>query len=260
MSPANIIYEQPLNEHVRFCLRLEYLFQKLKHYHDDESSWGSRIILETILEILSVVDRPDLKTKLSKALSLYAVPLAQLIQKQQLIKDAEQQKIEKLFAELNELVEELHANRSKIGHKLRENDFIATIVQRTTIAGGTSAFSVPAYHLWLELPIEVRRKDINQWIESFAEIKKLIDLVLQLTRKSAVFQTVEAKKGFYQLSLDTKISFQMIRIALPSCNAIYPEVSVGKHRLSVHFYELNTLGRPAQAIGDIKFNLACCKI
>jgi len=260
MLETNIIYEQPLNEHIRFCLRLEHLFQKIKRYIGDESSFGSRIILETILEILSVVDRPDLKTKLSKALGSYAAPLAQLIQKKKLPDDIDEKKLNKLFTELSKLIESLHVSHGKIGRNLRENDFIATILQRTTTAAGTSAFCVPAYHLWLEQPFQRRNEDLLGWIENFSELKDLITLLLQLTRESDCFKKAEAKNGFYQINLDPKVSYQMIRISMSTDDSIYPEVSVGRHRLSVHFFVLNSHGHPEQVEHDVQFEIACCKI
>jgi len=260
MSTTNIIYEQPLNEHIRFCLRLEHLFQKAKHYLRDESSWGSRIILETILEILSVVDRPDLKTKLSKALSLYATSLGQLLQEDKLPDDVDEKKLKSLFLKLTELIESLHSSIGKIGQNLRENDFIATILQRSTVAAGTSAFCIPAYHLWLEQPAKRRSQDLIRWIENFSELTSLTSLLLQLCRESDDFQDVEAKDGFYQINLDPKISYQMVRISLATVDSIYPEISVGKHRLSVHFYVLNSSGRPEHVKHNVKFKLACCKI
>ena len=64
-----IIYEQPLNEVIRVCLRLEQLFQQLDHQHGDLSPISLRLWVSLIINILNLLDRPDLKAKLAKELS-----------------------------------------------------------------------------------------------------------------------------------------------------------------------------------------------
>jgi cell division protein ZapD len=59
-----VIYEQPVNEHVRVCLRLEQLFNQTLHWMRGTSAWDSRAAISALLEILNVLDRPDLKAKL----------------------------------------------------------------------------------------------------------------------------------------------------------------------------------------------------
>ena len=71
-----IIYEQPLNERIRTFLRLEFLFsQAAQHLHDD-SQWGSRNTLTSLLDILSIFGRTDLKTEVLKELERHTATLA----------------------------------------------------------------------------------------------------------------------------------------------------------------------------------------
>ncbi|OGT08070.1 MAG: hypothetical protein A2X78_04590 [Gammaproteobacteria bacterium GWE2_37_16] len=258
MSPVITTYEQPLNECVRLCLRLEFLFQKAKHYIDDDSGWGTRTTLETILEILNVADRPDLKTKLSKALGMYVVSLSGFIGKK-LPSNIDEKKLIHLHDQINQMLEKLN-NSGRAGQNLKENEFIITILQRMSTSGGTCAFSVPSYHLWLQQSVQIRRKQLDEWLSSFLELKAIISLLLRLIRESVILDSAVAKHGFYQMDFDTRLAYQMVRVALPTADLVYPEISVGRHRLSIHFYELNTFGRPVQMNKDIKFDLACCKI
>ncbi|MFA6409020.1 MAG: cell division protein ZapD [Gammaproteobacteria bacterium] len=260
MSATGIIFEQPLNEHIRFSLRLEYLFQKAKYHLENDSSWGSRFALETILEILSVVDRPDLKTKLAKALQLYAASLANLLGNQKLCAELDEKKLRRVHDELVEASLNLQQNRGKVGQDLRDNEFITTISQRLATAGGTCDFSVPAYHLWLQQPAKARRQYLDEWIDSFAELARNIALLLKLTRSSVDLHTAKATNGFYQIDLDPRISYQMVRVAVPEDAHCYPEISVGRHRISIHFYALNLKGRPLQTKKDLTFQLACCRM
>src|SRR3990167_4743370 len=64
-----IIYEQPLNEIIRVCLRLELLFQQIDHRLNDISILGTREIVSLVINVLNILDRPDLKAKLAKELN-----------------------------------------------------------------------------------------------------------------------------------------------------------------------------------------------
>src|SRR5579864_9452696 len=64
-----IIYEQPLNEIIRVCLRMEQLFQQLDHQLHDSSELGTRNVITFIINLLHLLDRPDLKAKLAKEMN-----------------------------------------------------------------------------------------------------------------------------------------------------------------------------------------------
>lgn len=256
MNSEMIIYEQPLNEHTRICLRLEHLFQQVENHIDNESEWDSRVTLNTIIEILNVIDRPDLKNKLGKALNQFALILLQLEQ----LPNIDLQKLQQTLNILDCTIDSLHANQGKIGQELRDNEFLISISQRLNTPAGTCAFSTPAFHLWLKQPPAIRIKQLTSWYEEFSELKKITDLLLKLTRESTVLKTKIAKAGFYQVNLEPTVPYQLIRIQIPAIIKLYPEISVGRHRLTIHFFELNTQDRCLQTKLDVQFELACCKV
>lgn len=256
MPATTITYEQPLNESIRLCLRLEYLFQKIKNYIDDDSSWSSRVTLETVLEILNVIDRPDLKTKIVKTLAFYASALNFYMIKSN-PDEIDGKKLHRLSTQLDQIIEQLHT-RGRFGQKLRDNEFIMTIQQRMTTSGGTCAFYVPSYHLWLQQSSKERIKQLNDFMDDFGELQSTVAFLLRLVRESSTSESVTAKNGFYQQDFDNKVTYQMVRITLPVQQGIFPEVSLGKHRLSIHFFMLQAIEKPLQVKKDIKFDLACC--
>lgn len=70
-----------------------------------------------------------------------------------------------------------------------------------------------------------------------------------------------AYRGFFQRSLDSNTSHQIIRVLLPHEEAIFPEISGGRHRFTIHFLEQpNPNRRAIQRTTDIPFELACCVI
>jgi cell division protein ZapD len=88
----------------------------------------------------------------------------------------------------------------------------------------------------------------------------MVNLLLQLTRESAQFQLKFGNQGFYQEALDPTIPYQLIRVMLPSDRKVYPEISVGRYGLAIHFSSPNFEGRPVRANHEIQFKLACCTV
>jgi len=257
MENKNIIYEQPLNEQVRLCLRLEYLFAQVDYYLSKKSEWDIRQIISTLLEILNVTDRPDLKNKLGQTLTQHATVLSQLKNAPNVDKD----KVKDILNQINILSDGLRNNIQKPGQILRENEFLNAIQQRLYNSAGTCSFSLPNYHLWLKQDYKIIKAKLLEWLEAFQQIRELTQIILDLTRKHTDFkQDIKAISGFYQANLEANINYQMIRISMPEEKKLFPEISVGRHRLAIHFFNIDINGRTTQTTDDVIFELACCKI
>ena len=254
MQEAKITFEQPLNEYIRICLRVENLIQRIEWSMLGESGMDSRNALEAILEIINIIDRPDLKTKIAKALSQHAAALAQLEQKSHVDHD----KLLSILNELDQLVDSLYHLPDKIGQQLRTSSFLNHIRQCMGNPGGTCPFTTPAYYLWLQQPAHTRVHDLLSWFSAFEQLKAAVNLLLRLTRESADPEILVAEQGFYQCALDPKLAYHLVRVSIPLDLKIYPEITIGRHRLIVRFLELNVSDRSTQRVGDIEFELICC--
>ena len=68
-TSTKIYFEHPLNDQMRICLRLERLFAKLLQNMNHPDKYHSQMALKALIQIIDVIDRPDLKSKLSLALT-----------------------------------------------------------------------------------------------------------------------------------------------------------------------------------------------
>ncbi|WP_297528570.1 cell division protein ZapD [Thiohalobacter sp.] len=252
-----IIYEQPLNERIRSFLRLEFLFQQIRHHLGGTAPWDSRAALHSLLDIMNIFGRSDLKTEVMKELERHTANLARL----EANPDVDRAQLNGLLDELDGLIDELHAINGPIGAHLKGNEFLSAIQQRSAIPGGTCEFDLPAYHFWLEQPAEERIRDLAIWLECFDVIGRAIRLILRLTRSSTLFRPEMAPAGFYQKTLDANVPCQMVRVALPAGSAWYAEISGGRHRFTVRFMaQPNVNERAVQTTEDVAFEMACCVI
>jgi cell division protein ZapD len=257
MEDGTIIYEQPLNELMRFCLRLEYLFAQAQHHLSEDTIWDVRAALNAIVDILNVIDRPDIKSKLTNALQLHYSTLTQLEQSPEI----DQQKLREVLQQLSESQEILHSIHGKLGQNLRDNEFLTSIRQRLINPAGTCDFAIPAYHLWLQQSVEVQRKELLDWYYTFDQLQGITSLLLQLTRDSAAPKERVAVKGFYQEALSPNIPYQIVRLKLPLKYKIYPNISVGRHLVSIYIFSFNgTSHHAVQFSNDIDFELTLCRL
>ncbi len=254
MNDDMIIYEQPLNELIRICLRLEHLFQLIDHHYDKPFVENSRCSLTAILDVLSIVERPDLKTKLVKALALHAERLSHLEKSH----NVDQEKLANFLTQLDNLIDILHTQPGRIGQALKENEFLAMVRQRLSIPAGDCNFNLPSYQRWLAQPHQQRLSNLQSWMKSYTQLKDATEFLLKLTRQNAIPSAVHIDEGFHQQTLDANIAWQLIRVATPLHAEIYPEISVGRHRLSIRFHHLPPNGRPSQSKQAIQCMLTLC--
>lgn len=254
-SPEQIIYEHPLNERIRTMLRLEHLFCLAVHYMKGQSSWDSRIFVTTLIDILDIFSRGDLKNELIKELERSTTTLNSLMANPQV----DSSRLTTILKAMEHLIENLFAMKNQPGHKLREDEFLNAVRQRSTIPGGTCDFDLPAYHRWLEQPWSLRQTDQKKWFAQLDPIRQAIELLLKMIRNSADPVAVHSEDGSYQQSLDSNQTFQLLRVSLQADSPYYAEISGSRHRFNIRFLQSGS-GRPQIANQAVSFQITCCSL
>ncbi|MEJ2508887.1 MAG: cell division protein ZapD [Gammaproteobacteria bacterium] len=251
-----VFYEQPLNERVRSFLRLDFLFRQAAHTLGGESRWDSRATLGSIIDILEVLARTDLKTELLKELERHQTVLARLRRSAAV----DQERLESILERLAGYQEQLHADMRALGQDLKDHEFLASIRQRATVPGGSCDFDLPSYHHWLQQPPQLREAELRTWLDTLEGVRAPVELLVRLIRESSNPTEETAEAGFFQRSLDPSGGFQLIRVGLPPDAPYFAEISAGKHRFTVRFLEPQGADRPRPVAEGIPFRLCCCAI
>lgn len=254
---ATITYEQPLNERIRTFLRLEFLFARVDRAMQFDDELSHRDAIDAMLSILSVFERNDLKSEVLKEVERLITNLSAL----ENLAGVDRSALDSLLGELDQTLDALQLRKSGVGQALKENDFLYSIRQRSSIAGGTCDFDLPAYHYWLQhTPVKDRISQLQYWLDQFVAVRAAIDISLRLIRSGTGFQPVQAESGFFQRSLDGNAPTQLIRVRIPSDTRYFPEISGGKHRFTVRFMLFDINQRPQQVSEDVDFQLSCCSM
>ena len=174
-------YEQPLSERMRTFLRLEFLYQQMLYNGEEEADWATRATISTLLEILAILSRGDVRSEVLKELD-HQLGALERFQSQPGVDSSR----------LGTLVNNLVASRDQIGdigigflQPLKDNEFLNAIKHRSAIPGGTCEFDLPEYNHWLRQPIARRLQDLAQWIEAIRPICDAVSESLWLIRESA---------------------------------------------------------------------------
>lgn len=252
----HLIFEQPLNERSRTFLRLEFLFEQMRAHLYRHSVWDTRAALNTLFDILNVMSRSELKSDILKELERQTAFLEKLAENPKV----DSSRLEQVLGEMDTLIDRLHAMQGQAGFDLRQNEFLNSIKQRSTISGGCCDFDLPAYYHWLAQPEEKRILDLEAWLAPFDVIRESVNLILRLTRDSGHVTQEVASGGFFQKAMDPSSTCQLVRVRLPGNSPYFAEISGGKHRISIRFLEPNINERPVQAKSDIAFELTCCML
>ena len=219
-NQQQIIYQQPCGEYMRVALRLEHLFKSIDYHLSKDKEWHSRSAITALLEVINVIDRTDLKSKLVTALKTHADYLSQFEGSQYV----DQQQLSGLLSTLDQFIDQLYSNTGKLGGELYQNEFLSAIRQRIHHPGGVCDFEIPAYQCWLQQDIETRRQQLRQWLQEFSQIRGITELLLNLTRQQGkLVSAIAAEQGFYQQALDSNAELQLVEVIVDDQIQMYPE-------------------------------------
>jgi cell division protein ZapD len=257
MSSPAVIYEQPLNERIRICLRIEALIDRLDYFHGLDSDHAAYQALLTVLEITALVGRGDVKQEIIKELDRQHKVLTALISHQRVDKS----RLEISLNQLKQALNRMHAMDGRLGEHLKSIDFLLSVKQRSVIPGGSCDFDLPQLRYWLDRPIEARQRDLDRWAAPYRELNRTLSLILKNIRDSALAEPMEAGKGFFQEALDPAQPNQMLRIGIDD-RRLFPEISAGKHRYSIRFmhYPDGVDPLPQQLRERVRFQLMRCTL
>ncbi|MEO6186016.1 MAG: cell division protein ZapD [Steroidobacteraceae bacterium] len=252
---APLIFEQPLNERMRTFLRLDYLYNQALYHNEKASQWGSRAAVGSLIDILAITTRSDVRSEVLKEIERHLTQLGEFENKS----GVDGGRLRALINNLSRLRSALSAAGAAYLQPLRDSEFLAAIKHRSAIPGGTCEFDLPDFFFWLNQDAGSRTQAFNEWLALLRPLCDAVAEVLWLTRQNGKSRREVGVGGTFAINFERDTPLQLLRICLPADLGIYPEISGSHHRCSVRFLRWNGLSsRPSQAEGDIPFQLVTC--
>lgn len=246
-------FEFPFNERIRTYLRLEDLFSKVLHHIEIGHEFSHHAAVVSLLQMLDVIDRADLKVELLQELDRQKGYLTGLRSNA----DIDQHALNETIDGLEKSAIALRADNQKIGQTLRENDWLMSVKQRLNIPGGVCEFDLPSYHYWLGLGEAKRKEDFNLWLSRLMPMYHAIKAILQILRGCSLVTQQIAVHGSYQQQLNGSRPVQLLRIQLEN-HIGFPEVSANKYAINIRFNGLDNAHRPKQLEQSVPFTMFLC--
>ncbi|HEV7138706.1 MAG TPA: cell division protein ZapD [Steroidobacteraceae bacterium] len=254
-SDRTLIFEQPLNERMRTFLRLDFLYSQALYHNEAASQWGTRAAVSSLIDILAITTRSDVRSDALKELERQLTSLGEFQSKP----GVDTNRLKSLIANLTRLRSELLNVGVASLQPLKDSDFLNGIKHRSSIPGGTCEFDLPDYLYWLSQPDEVRVRAFNQWLSLLRPLCDAVSELIWLTRQNGRTRQETAQGGNFTITFERDNPLQLLRIALPASTGLYPEVSGSHHRCNMRFLAWKGVSeRPVQADSDVKFLLTCC--
>lgn len=255
-----ITYEFPYNEHIRTLLRLENLMLRCLHFVKSDSAYDHQAGLSLIFELTEVVTRLEFKRDILQDLERARLHFARLSDNP----EVDHTSLEELLLRISAVYSALQTSTGPAGYHIRNNEWLAAIKKRDALPGGICEFDLPSYHYWANMPAELRRADLEEWLSPFMHYHEAISLMLHLTREASSSKSCVAEKGLYQDNSGSYRQAQMLRIHVSADISCVPEVMATKHMLQVRFMKPDFSGSNLRGAGqtcdNIPFEINVCAL
>jgi cell division protein ZapD len=240
---------------MRTFMRLEFLYQQLLYNYELESVWATRAAISSLLEIMAILTRGDVRSEVHKELDLQIGNL-QRFQSQPGVDGG---RLGALLGNLEQSRKDVDAIGTQFMQPLKDCEFLSSIKHRSSIPGGTCEFDLPEYSHWLRQPFDRRNKDLVKWLQAIRPVCDAVSELLWLIRESAEPLEKTAINGMYQHRMQKDTRCRLLRVTLPESSQLYPEISGSQHRFTIRFLEWSTIdSRAVQTGHDIRFKLSIC--
>ena len=248
------IYELPLNERLRTFMRIEFLYSRLKYFCSNlDDNWQTRTVIHTLLEIYSILSRTDVRREVLADLDRYIMQM----QRFQSAPDADNNMVNDVLEDLDSIKDQVVDIGTDYLLKLREDEFIASLLHRHTLPGGKAEFDMPKYKFFLESDKKNVVVQINRWIDVMRPICEGIDKLMWIIRESNEPIATVAVGGQYNHQIERRTQISLVRIITDEVN-IYPEISGGRHLIAVRFFNQNKDGEYLQFEDNVEFKISLC--
>jgi len=240
---------------MRTFMRIEFLYQQMLYNSELEVDWATRAATSSLLEIMAILTRGDVRSDVHKELDRQI----EILQRFQSQPEVDARRLEALIANLAARRGEVNEAGTHFLQPLKECEFLSSIKHRSAIPGGTCEFDLPEYSHWLRQPFARRQQDMQDWLGTIRPVCDAVIELLWLIRESAQPIDKVAINGMYQHSMQKDASCRLLRVSLPDNSQLYPEISGSQHRFTVRFLEWSTIASRAVQTGhDVEFQISIC--
>jgi cell division protein ZapD len=251
-----ITFEFPLNERIRRLLRIEEIYQKFEHQLKNSHDYFEFGCFNTLFEIVQLVSRSDLKIDFLQELERQEKKQSSLLDHQGSKKDQlDPKEIIPLIQVARKKLENIDV---KPGFNFNNNLFLEEVKKRISSPGGLLDVDFPNFRTWtIQKTRKSKLEDFKSWAQPLIVFKDAASVILLILRNQCHVESIKAKEGKHQQTIDPLKTFDLIRLELEETLNTYPEISANKYTVNVFFNQLNEelKKEPVKSNLEFKFNI-----
>ena len=252
-----ITFEFPLNERIRRLLRIEEIYQKFEHQLKNTHDYFEFSCFNTLFEIVQLVSRSDLKID-------FLQELERQEKKQSVLLDHQGLKEGQL--DPKEIISMIQVARKKLenidvkpGFNFNNNLFLEEVKKRISSPGGLLDVDFPNFRNWsIQKTRKSKLEDFKTWAQPLMVFKDAASVILLILRYQCQVESIKAKEGKHQETIDPLKTFDLIRLELENALNIYPEISANKYTVNVFFNQLNKELKKEPVKSNLEFKYSIC--
>ena len=245
------LYEEPVQEKIRKFIKIEFLLNKIYYFKDKDNKSENYVSLLALCELYEILSRSDIKSELIREIETQN-SYFQTIKE---IPQADSSKLNSVLEKQSLLLKSIYNIESNYLDYLEHDILFKTILKNCF-----TQLQPASIEFWLSRDILIRETQMDLWLEPLVFIKRSIDFILEVIRKSGRFEDRIAEKGFFIEKLDPKKNILLIRVTLTSDLYYYPQISVGKQRLTIMFMTKDDKNNLVPYQEDLNFILTTCSL
>ncbi|ODN42835.1 cell division protein ZapD [Piscirickettsia litoralis] len=228
MAQDIIFYDHPLTERIRILLRSHYLLHQSKQCLHRQDSWGSFYTLQTLAELLLLLERHDVRLELQKEYERINTQLRRLKGHEEVDSSA----LDHMLSQLEHQLNSLGKHREKFGYNLQQHYLLQGLKHKQQ-ARICNSFELPILHQWLHQDYSQRESDLQHWLGELEPLDQNISFLMQLFRDCFHTEVVSLEQGHHQRTLDPQRYYPLIRLGIPADQIAFPEISANRHCINV---------------------------
>ena len=252
-----IIFEFPLNERIRRLLRIEEIYQKFEHQLKNTHDYFEFGCFNTLFEIVQLVSRSDLKIDFLQELERQEKKQSALLDHQALKED--QLNPKEIIPMIQVARKKLENIDVKPGFNFNNNLFLEEVKKRISSPGGLLDVDFPNFRNWaIHKTRKSKLDDFKSWAQPLMVFKDAASVILLILRNQCDTESIKAKEGKHQQTIDPLKTFDLIRLELEKTLNIYPEISANKYTVNVFFNQLNEELKKEPVKLNLEFKYSIC--
>ena len=252
MQHDSLVFQLATHYLPKIALRLERLFLTIEQACEETHPIIHHCAIKSIIEIIRLTEKPELKSRFIK----------ELMRVEHALNKSQAGLSNTAFASLFVQVQVLSHIAGRFGETIHQDPFLQAMLQSIrltqTVHSNHCELDSPQLLLWLEHDPADRQHDLTDWLKPLRTLHDTVKVYLSLLRNTGEFETIELINGFYQRSLPSQLSCQLIMLRMNTRCGLAPKMQLGHHGLSLRLCEAHSMKEVLNT--DITVDLAVCQL